>query len=219
MRPARGLLWDLDGVIVSSGHFHYLAYREALSPLGIELDEERYRTQLFGKRNDDIVREVLGPRADPHEIQRLASRKEEAFRRLVKGNVRALPGAEELLRRARTEGMRQCIVTSTPRANVDLILGELGIGDLVDAIVAEEDVKRGKPDPEGFLLGAKRLELAPADCVVLEDAPEGIAAGKAAGMRCIGVATTRPRAMLADADLVVDLLADEEVSRFLFRSS
>ena len=62
----RGLLWDLDGVIVSSGHYHYLAYREVLGPLGVDLTEEQYTTQLFGRRNEDILREVYGSR-DFHE--------------------------------------------------------------------------------------------------------------------------------------------------------
>lgn len=209
-------MWDLDGVIVNSGHFHYMAYREVLSPRGVDLSEERYTTRLFGKRNEDILREVLGDSVPPREITRLAALKEEAFRRLVRGNIRALPGAEALLRRAHEAGLRQCIVSSTPRANVDLILGSLGVRELLEATVAEEDVSRGKPDPEGFLLGAERLGAAPAQCVVLEDAPEGIAAGKAAQMRCIGVATTRPAEKLGEADLVVPSLEDARVTEFVF---
>lgn len=215
MTVIRALLWDLDGVIVSSGHYHYLAYRQVLDPLGMELSEERYMTRLFGRRNEDILREVLGERVTGVELARLAERKEKTFRRLVRGNVRALPGAEALLRRAHEGGLKQCIVSSTPRANVEMILESLGVRELLDAIVGEEDVSRGKPDPQGFLLGAERLGAPPAECVVLEDAPEGIAAGKAAGMRCIGVATTRPAEMLAAADLVVDSLGDERVTEFV----
>jgi len=188
----RALLWDLDGVIVSSGHYHYLAYRGVLSPRGVELSEERYTTRLFGKRNEDILRELLGDRVSEEELAPIAARKEEKFRELVQGNIHALPGAEALLRRAREGGLKQCIVSSTPRANVRMILESLGVRDMLDAIVAEEDVNRGKPDPQGFLAGAARLGVEVSGCVVLEDAPEGIAAGKAAGMQCIGVATTRP---------------------------
>lgn len=215
MTVIRALLWDLDGVIVSSGHYHYLAYRQVLDPLGVELSEERYMTRLFGRRNEDILREVLGERVTGVELARLAGQKEKTFRRLVRGNVRALPGAEALLRRAHEGGLKQCIVSSTPQANVEMILESLGVRELLDAIVSEEDVSRGKPDPQGFLLGAERLVVPPVECVVLEDAPEGIAAGKAAGMRCIGVATTWPAEMLAGADLVVDSLGDERVTEFV----
>jgi sugar-phosphatase len=78
-------------------------------------------------------------------------------------------------------------------------------------IVGEEDASRGKPDPEGFLLAAERLGVRREECMAIEDALEGIAAGKAAGMRCIGVTTTRPAERLSQADLVVESLEDERV--------
>jgi HAD superfamily hydrolase (TIGR01509 family) len=216
MSRVLALLWDLDGVIVDSGHFHYMAYREVLAPLGVDLTEERYTTGLFGKRNDDILRDVLGEGVPDDQITRVAALKEEAFRRLVRGNVTPLPGAVALLSRARETGLRQCIVSSTPRANIELVLESLAVRQMLDAIVGEEDVSRGKPDPEGFLTGAERLAVSPSASIVLEDAPDGIAAGKSAGMRCIGVATTRPPERLAQADLVVPSLEDEGVLRYLF---
>ncbi len=144
-------MWDLDGVIVNSGHHHFLAYREVLEPLGIQLAEDRYMTRLFGRRNEDILREVVGGRLDDEEITRLAEKKEEAFRRLVRGNVRALPGAEALLRRARTSGLKQCIVSSTPLANVEMILESLGVRGLLGPAQRQRprDVRRAFPIEEG----------------------------------------------------------------------
>ncbi len=211
----QALLWDLDGVIVNSGEYHYEAYRELLSGLGHEMSREDYFLRLFGRRNFDILRDVLGDRPQD-EIERLARRKEEIFRRRAAGRVRALPGAAELLSDARREGLRQAIVSSTPRQNIAFVLGALGLTGSFEAIVGEEDVSRGKPDPEGFVVAARRLRVGPDGCVVLEDAPDGIAAGKAAGMRCIGVATTRPPERLTQADLVVDSLEDARVREFLF---
>ena len=214
---ARAILWDLDGVIVSSGRYHYLAYREVLTPLGRDLSEEEYLTTLFGRRNDDILRSVLGPLRE-QEIGQLAAAKEAAFRRLVQGRIRPLPGAVDLLRRAREAGLGQAIVSSTPRANIDLIAATLGIGGLLDVIVGEEDVSRGKPDPQGFLLAAQRLGVTPRQCVVIEDAPEGIVAGRAAGARTIAVATTRPPSAFAGpaaADLVVADLRDRRLWPFI----
>ena len=86
---------------------------------------------------------------------------------------------------------------------------------MFDVIVGEEDATQGKPDPEGFLVAAQRMGVRPAECVVIEDAPEGIAAGKAAGMRCIGVSTTRPAERLSEADLVVAALDDEQMWAFI----
>jgi len=208
------ILWDLDGVLVSSMDFHYRAYDEVLSKRGVKLSRERYLRDMIGLRNYTILRRVLGDLPDD-EIMRLAEQKEETFRRLVRGHVEPLPGAAETVRRARDDGIKQAIVSSTPRANIELMLQSLELYDCFEAIVGEEDAARGKPDPEGFLLAATRLGIAPAGCVVIEDAPEGIAAGKAARMRCIGVTTTRAAEKLSQADLVVGSLEDERVWDFV----
>jgi HAD superfamily hydrolase (TIGR01509 family) len=208
------ILWDLDGVIVDSGGYHYEAYRWLLSQRGVELTEDQFFTRLFGRRNWDILREVLGDLPED-EIHRLAEEKERKFRELVRGNIEALPGGKELLRRAHEAGIKQAIVSSTPCANIELILESLGVRDCFDSIVGEEDTERGKPDPEPFTTAADRLGVPYERCVVIEDAPEGIEAGKRAGMRVIGVATTRPPERLAEADLVVDSLEDELVWEFV----
>ncbi len=212
----RAILWDLDGVLVNSMEFHYQAYQEVLATRGKELSREEYLRELIGLRNYVILRRVLGDLPN-EEIEALAGRKEEAFRRLVAGQVKALPGADLLLRRAKEAGLRRAIVSSTPRANIELMLKSLGLWDMFEVVVGEEDAARGKPDPEGFLLAASRLGVAPDACVVIEDAPEGIAAGKAAGMRCIGVTTTRPAERLSQADLVVESLTNERLWAFLTR--
>jgi beta-phosphoglucomutase len=211
---AKAILWDLDGVLVNSMDFHYRAYSEVLSQCGVKLSREKYLKEMIGLRNYTILRRVLGELPN-EEIMRLAEEKEEAFRRLVQGQVQPLPGAAELVRRARDAGIKQAIVSSTPCANIELMLQSLGLHDCFEVIVGEEDAARGKPDPEGFLVAASRLGVPPTDCVVIEDAPEGIAAGKAAGMRCIGVTTTRPAEKLSQADLVVESLEDERVWEFI----
>ncbi len=217
MTAAKAVLWDLDGVLVDSTRFHYEAYRKLLAERGREIGFDEFRN-LFGLRNEPILRRLLGE-LPPAEIERLAERKEELFRELIAGKVEALPGAAELARRLREAGVSMAIVSSTPRANIELILGSLGLAEAFDVVVGAEDARRGKPHPEGFLAAAERLGVAPADCVVLEDAPEGIEGGKAAGMRCIGVATTRPPERLSEADLVVERLDDPQVKAFLLGRS
>jgi beta-phosphoglucomutase family hydrolase len=213
MTAVGAALWDLDGVLVDSTRFHYEAYHELLAELGHEVTFDDFRN-LFGLRNESILRRLLGE-LPPAEAHRLANRKEEIFRGLIAGKVEALPGAAELVRRLREAGVPMAIVSSTPRANIELILGSLRLAEAFDAIVGAEDVQQGKPNPECVLMAAQRLGVAPAGCVVLEDAPAGIRGGKAAGMRCIGVATTRPPAKLGEADLVVERLDDPRVAAFL----
>ena len=206
---SRAILWDLDGVIVDSGEYHLAAYRWLLGQRGVELTSGYYYSRLFGRRNWDILQDVIGPLSED-EVRRLAEQKEQKFRELVRGKITALPGAVDLLRRADEAGIRQSIVSSTPRANIEMIVETLGIGGYLDAIVGEEDSERGKPDPQPFTTAADRLGVPYERCVVIEDAPEGIQAGKAAGMRTIGVTTTRPteRLVEAGADLVVLSLED-----------
>jgi HAD superfamily hydrolase (TIGR01509 family) len=213
MTAATAVLWDLDGVLVDSTRYHYEAFRELLSESGRDLGFDEFRT-LIGLRNETILGRLFGE-LPADEVERLARRKEVLFRERIAGNVEALPGAAELARRLRREGVRMAIVSSTPRENIDLILGSLGLTYAFDAIVGAEDAERGKPDPEGFETAARRLGVAPAQCVVLEDAPEGLEGAKAAGMRCIGVGTTRPLEKLTRADLVVEGLDDPRAGDYL----
>jgi len=200
------VLWDLDGVLVDTARLHYQAWRQLLSELGRSLSEEEFR-RTFGLRNDLILRDILGG-VSAEEVKRLSERKEALFRQHAAGRVTPLPGAVELARRSRDGGRRTALVTSTPRANIDFVLKQVGLAGAFDTIVAAEDVSRGKPDPEGFLLAARRLGATPERCLVIEDAPGGIEAARRAGMRSLAVTTTRPREELTAADTVVDSLSD-----------
>jgi beta-phosphoglucomutase len=209
----KAVLWDLDGVLVDTAPFHFQAWQELFRSVGKGFADGDFR-RTFGLRNDAILRDILGELA-PAEEARLARRKEELYRAKADGRVRAMPGAVELLRRLKREGRKTAIVSSAPRENVRVLLRSLGLEEMFEAVVAEEDAPRGKPDPQGFLLAAEKLGVAPAECVVIEDAPGGLEAAKSGGMRCIGVTTSRPREALARADLVVDSLEEAAVYSFL----
>jgi len=210
----KAILWDLDGVIVDSGPYHFEAYKRVFHVHGHDLTRERFFAELLGLRNPAIIRAVLGE-LPAEDMAKIADLKEETFRSLVQGHVVALPGACEMIDRAKTEGILQAIVSSTPRANIDLVVGSLGLRDAFATIVGEEDASRGKPDPEGFTVAAARLGVHPNACVVIEDAPEGITAGNAAGARTIAVTSTRPRDRLTHASLVVDTLDERVVWPFI----
>jgi beta-phosphoglucomutase len=209
----KAVLWDLDGVLVDTAPFHFQAWQELFRSVGKGFADGDFR-RTFGLRNDAILRDILGELA-PAEEARLARRKEELYRAKADGRVRAMPGAIDLLRRLKQEGWKTAIVSSAPRENVRVLLRSLGLEEMFEAVVAEEDAPRGKPDPQGFLLAAEKLGVAPAECVVIEDAPGGLEAAKSGGMRCIGVTTSRPREALARADLVVDSLEEAAVYSFL----
>lgn len=211
--PVTAVLFDLDGVIVDSRNHHMAAWEQWALLEHID-HPAGYFHEMFGRRNDAIIGGLL-PDIAPEEFRRLADHKESLFRDAARASIEALPGVLKLLDALEAQSIPRAIVTSTPRANLDLILRTLGIEGRFGALVAEEDASRGKPDPEGFLIAAQRLDLAAERCVVIEDAPAGLAAATAGGMRAIGVTTTHAAAALDGADIVVDTLSDPAVLRFI----
>ena len=128
-----------------------------------------------------------------------------------------MPGAVRLLRELREAGFRQAVASSAPRANVELILEELGVEGDFGAVLCDRDVDRGKPDPQVFLRAADRLGVDPSHCLVVEDVM-GVQAARSAGMACLAVTTTHPSGDLAGADWVIASLTEatvEEVKRLI----
>jgi beta-phosphoglucomutase len=196
-------LWDMDGTLLDSAEYHWLAWRDILHREGHPITNEQFNAS-FGQRNDTILRGYFGLDLSDAEVARIGDAKEVCYRDLVRvRGIALLPGVGRWLARLREQGWRQAIASAAPRANIEAISAALGIASLFDALVSSEDVQRGKPDPQVFLLAAERLEVPPARCIVIEDAPAGIAAAHRAGMRAIGVRSTH-----ADlrADIVVDTL-------------
>ena len=205
----------MDGTLLDSAEYHWLAWREALAAEGFALTRAQFES-TFGQRNDTILRAYFGPDFPLGEVDRIAGVKEARYRELVKTRgIDALPGVRRWLDRLHVGGWRQAVASAAPRPNVKTILDALDIADCFDAIVSAEDVGRGKPDPQVFLLAAERLGVPPARCIVVEDAPAGIEGARRAGMRSIGVLSTHASLR---ADLTVrtlDELPDDSFERLL----
>ncbi|MFD0494521.1 HAD-IA family hydrolase [Streptomyces rhizosphaericus] len=194
---ADALLFDNDGTLVSSLDSVLRCWTRWAEEQGIAA-EDFARVELHGRPADDIIAELLP--AD--RAARARARIDELELADVPGGVKLLPGAAELL--AGLPAGRWAVVTSAYRELAEARLAEVAIrpGTLISA----DDITRGKPHPEPFLLAAERLGVDPARCVVFEDAPAGLAAGRAAGMRTVALATTTDRAELV-ADVVVEDLS------------
>jgi len=200
MTVARAVLWDMDGTLVDSAEYHWQAWRETMSREGSPIKREDFLA-TFGQRNDSILKRWLGARATIESIRRIGDAKEALYRKYVREKgIAALPGALHWVKVLHSEGWKQAIASAAPRANIETILDGLQAAEYFQAIVAAEDVHRGKPDPEVFLVAAGKLGVHPARCIVVEDAQHGIEAARAAGMKSIGVS---PSGNFLPADIVV----------------
>jgi len=197
-RLVRAVLFDLDGVLVESKGSTERVWLQWAYDNGI--DEEELRSAMHGVRSVEVVR-ALRPELD-------AVAEGEAIERSQAEDVRgvqAIPGAADALRALREE--RVAVVTSATRVLAEARLGAAGI-ELPEVVVYAGDVTRGKPDPEGYLSAARRLGVDPAEALVVEDAPPGIEAGRAAGAATVGVTSTHEASQLSAADVVIGTLEE-----------
>jgi beta-phosphoglucomutase len=196
-----GVLWDLDGTLIDSAAHHWVAWRDTLAAEGRPVQRGDF-ADTFGKRNDELLRQLFGRQLDAGWIERVSETKERAYRLLVRERgLEAAPGAFDWLARLHETGWKQALASSAPLPNIDAVFEALALGRFLDAVVSADEVGRGKPDPAIFLEAARRLGLAPVRCVVVEDAPAGIEAARRAGMASIGVLSSHHPTL--EADVVV----------------
>ncbi len=212
MGSKRGVLWDMDGVLVDSGELHYQSWLETLNAVSIPFDREKFR-RTFGMNNAGILTILLGKPPEPDFLEMVSDRKEGLFREMIHGKLQLLPGALALLKGLSDRGMLQAVASSAPCANIESIVDELDIRVYFSALISAYAMP-GKPDPTVFLEAARQLSLRPEQCVVVEDAVAGVSAARKAGMRCIAITTTHPRQSLAEADRVVDSLDELTLEDF-----
>ncbi len=192
-----GMLFDWDGVIIDASRQHEISWERLAAEVGKSLPPDHF-VQGFGKKNEWIIPHLLQWTDATAEIRRLSLRKEALYREVVsESGLEALPGVHEFINRLREAGVPTCVGSSTHRLNIDTILGSMGFEGLFDAIVTAEDVSAGKPHPEVFLKAAGKINRAPSQCIVFEDAFAGIEAARAGEIKVVGVATTHAATALA----------------------
>jgi sugar-phosphatase len=197
MLRCRALLFDLDGVLVDSRACIEQVWREWAAARG--RDPLPFIGIAHGRRTSETVR-LVAPELDAKAEAAVL----DAMEAVETRGLAPFPGAAELARTLPPE--RWGIVTSGSRPVATLRLGTAGLA-APRVFITADDVRRGKPDPEGYLAAARRLDVPPADCVVIEDSPTGVAAGRAAGMRVVAVPTTYRAEALAEADVRLASLA------------
>jgi HAD superfamily hydrolase (TIGR01509 family) len=211
-------IFDHDGVLVDSFEFHQEAWLELGRRTGLNFTRE-FIHETFGMTNPSIFRRLLGDSIDAHDIQAYSDLKEVCYRDVARGKIELMDGVRPALDGLTALGIKLAIGSSGPLPNLELTVNECGLAGRFAAIASLEDITRGKPDPQVFLVAAAKSKCHPPQSVVFEDAPVGIQAAKAAGMYAVGLTTTRPARELeeAGADEVVDSLAGYDVARMIER--
>ncbi len=196
-------IFDMDGVLVDTYRAHYRSWVAMAEKEGFTFTEEQF-AGAFGRTSREIIAHFWGEGLSDRRIAEMDAEKEAAFRTLIEDEFPAMPGAGKLIDDLADDGFALAVGSSGPPENVHMVLDRLGVRDRFQATVTGSDVTRGKPDPQVFLLAGQRLGIAPRRCAVVEDAPAGVAAARAAGMKSIGLASTgRTPDDLREADLVV----------------
>lgn len=212
--PLRGVVFDLDGVITDTAHFHFLAWQRLAQSLGLPFDEAFNETLKGIDRMGSLERILAQGSATctPEQKQALAREKNEHYVQLIStmDASQLLPGARELLLELRGHGIRTALASVS--RNAPMVLNRLGITHLFDHVVDVATIARPKPDPEIFATAAARLGLPVDSCIGIEDAVAGIASIRGAGMYAVGVGDP---AVLQEADEVIPGLAHFHLQRYL----
>ena len=187
---ARAVIFDIDGTIVDNMHLHAEAFAVFAERHGLPPLTPDDRARLDGRRNSEIFPILFKREVPREEWQAYEREKEGLYRELSRGRLTPMKGLHDFIAKLKADGIAVALATSAPELNVAHTLTELGLTGDFPIIVRGDQVPRGKPAPDVFLEAARRLDVVPAECLVFEDAPMGIAAAHAAGMTVVALTTS-----------------------------
>jgi len=213
----RAVIFDFDGVITDSEILHLRAFNYVLASYGTRFSTEEYYKHYLGLCDSDLFELLIQKNIlrVPHDaIDTLVKQKNRYFEQLAKTEGKIIEGVRPFLEMLKKHAVPMAICSGALRAEIELILADSGLRPFFDTIVSAEEVKKGKPDPEGFLMALARLSektpkpIAPAECVVIEDSHWGIEAANNAGMHSVAITNSYPADQLSMAEKVIDNLGE-----------
>ncbi|HLZ27332.1 MAG TPA: HAD family phosphatase [Chloroflexota bacterium] len=206
------IIFDMDGVLIDSEPLHFEVLNTVLATDGQALSRAE-NEEFIGTTTAVMWQTLIARRGLGRSMGDYIELYDQTLLRLLLRPHSPQPGVVPLVKRARELGMRLGVASSSKRLWIEATLRSLGLADAFDAIVSGDDVQRGKPDPQIYLLAAEQVGIAPARCLAIEDAPKGVQSARAAGMTVLGVRTPYTAHLhLEGVDRVVDSLADLELS-------
>lgn len=212
----RAVIFDFDGVIADSEFLHYKALDKVFNLHGVHVPKEIHWEKYLGYtdiENIQAVSEDYHLNLSPGQVQELARQKAAFFNDLVREETAILDGVEALIDLLKQHHIRRAICSGAIRNDIEQMLAGSDLMDAFEVIITAEDVQKGKPDPQGYLLALRKLNqdeknpINAAECVVIEDSHWGLAAAAAAGMHPVAITNTYPAEQLRDkAEMVIACL-------------
>ncbi|SRR6056297_1729757 len=201
----KAVIFDMNGVISNDEKLHKKAYQQVLSKYNVELKDEKYEEQFMGSPNMQNFQKIVEDYNMEVSPQQLNDEKSELYMELAKKELESVNGVLEAVEKFSKKYVLG-LVSSSYAKEVEMVLNTFAIKKYFSALVTADDVSKGKPDPEPYLLVAKKLNIKPEHCVVFEDSLNGIKAAKAAGMKVISLSTTYSWEDLSksSADMIID---------------
>ncbi len=200
--PFKGVIFDMDGTLIESTEADYLAWKRLFADYQKPLSYEDY-FPLLGAKSAVVVQSRL--LLNEEQTKFALAKKLKYFTEIISQNgIQPVPFAVKLLQQLQQYDLKIALATSSRRKKVKMVLKLTGLLPYFEVIVTGEEVSIGKPAPDIFLMAAKKLDLTPSECLVIEDAINGIKAAKNAGMKCIAITTTHSAEMLQEADLIIE---------------
>ena len=217
----KAVIFDFDGVLVDSELLHFEAFSNILSPLGVKMSKQQYFDKYLGLSDEELVRTVNKEQKltlSESQIEQVLRQKASVFKELAVSEASIIDGVPAFLQMLADNKIHKAICSGALLPEIELILKGACLRDFFEAIVSAEQVKKGKPDPEGFLLALKLLNkkarqpvvsrIEPKDCIVIEDSHWGLEAAKAAGMRSVAVTNSYSADQLKPADKIIENLSE-----------
>jgi len=211
----KAVIFDFDGVITDSEILHLRAFNHSLAQYGIEITKNDYYTMYLGFNDTDCYKLLIEKgllKMDEQQINTLMIQKKKIFEQLAKAEGKMIEGVRDFLNMLEQNNIPMAICSGSLLTEVEMVLEDARLRHLFEVVVSGEQVKKGKPDPEGFLLSLQRLNenrekpITANQCIVIEDSHWGLEAAKAAGMHTIAVTNSYDAGQLGIADKIVDRL-------------
>jgi len=208
----KAVIFDFDGVITDSEILHLRAFNRSLAPYGIEISTKDYYANYLGYSDFDCYKALIDNgvlKIEPQQIAGIVKKKSKIFEELTKTEGRTIEGVHEFLKMLKRNKVPMAICSGSLMAEIELVLDEAKLRQFFSVIVSAEQVKKGKPSPEGFLLTLQKLNkkhhppIAAGECIVIEDSRWGLQAARAAGIHTIAVTNSYDAGQLTLAEKVV----------------